>query len=401
MRFSTSILALAAVPFAAYAAPVRSRAAIDVTVLKFADVLEQLETQFYSTALSKFTDADFTSAGFTSSAAAIQQLTTIQSDEATHSTVLQAQLKTLGETPITSCKFKFDSALTDVATMAATARVVENLGVMAYLGAASLVTDPQLLEAAGSILTVEARHQTLLNVISATGNVIPSAFDIALTPSEVLAMAAPFLDGPCDLGLPANPSLAVTNTGSVGQGTSLTFSSTAINSSVDTSTLFCQMMVGGQPVSISLPYNQCVVPTSVTGPVAIYVTSDIQPLQNNVVNRAGANSVLAGPAVTFIDASADMLVQMVRTGASGSNAGASAGSSSTQTISPEAASSVIAQGTSVASGSAAAAAATGTAAASSSNSASTDPSAGTRDEFTGLAPNGAINVSGWSNVPGA
>ena len=86
--------------------------------------------------------------------------------------------------------------------MAATARVVEAVGVGAYLGGATLITDPVLLDAAGSILTVEARHQTVLNILSGTGTAVPSAFDIPLTPSEVLALAGPFIDGPCDLGIP-------------------------------------------------------------------------------------------------------------------------------------------------------------------------------------------------------
>ena len=115
--------------------------------------------------------------------------------------ITQAALKSFGETPITSCKFKFDSALTDVATMAATARVVENVGVTAYLGGATLITDPVLLTAAGSILTVEARHSTVLNILSSTGTSVPAAFDFALMPSEVLAIAGAFIDGPCDLGI--------------------------------------------------------------------------------------------------------------------------------------------------------------------------------------------------------
>ena len=83
--------------------------------------------------------------------------------------------------------------------MAATARVVENLGVAAYLGAAHLVDDPVLLTAAGSILTVEARHQTILNVLS-NGVSIPQAFDLAFNPNEVLAIAGAFISG-CDLGI--------------------------------------------------------------------------------------------------------------------------------------------------------------------------------------------------------
>ena len=131
----------------------------------------------------------------------IQQFQVIQEDEAVHSTVLQSVLKSEGEEPITSCKFNFEPVLKDVTTMAAVARVVELVGVGAYLGAAPSIKDRALLVAAGSILTVEARHQTILNLLSGNGTAIPSAFDIALSPNEVLALASPFLDGPCDLGV--------------------------------------------------------------------------------------------------------------------------------------------------------------------------------------------------------
>ena len=83
--------------------------------------------------------------------------------------------------------------------MAATARVVENLGVAAYLGAAHLVSDPVLLTDAASIMTVEARHQTILNVLNG-GTAIPQAFDIPFSPEQVLAVASPFISG-CDLGI--------------------------------------------------------------------------------------------------------------------------------------------------------------------------------------------------------
>lgn len=79
------------------------------------------------------------------------------------------------------------------------ARLVENLGVSAYLGATTLISDPQLLVAAASILTVEARHQTIHNLL-AGGTSISTAFDLALTPNQVLAIASPFISG-CDLGI--------------------------------------------------------------------------------------------------------------------------------------------------------------------------------------------------------
>lgn len=96
--------------------------------------------------------------------------------------------------------------------MAATARVVESVGVSAYLGGAALLSDPVLLTSAASILTVEARHQTILNILSSTGTAIPNAFDFALTPSEVLALASPFFNGPCDVGIPGMPYMGNSQT---------------------------------------------------------------------------------------------------------------------------------------------------------------------------------------------
>jgi hypothetical protein len=90
--------------------------------------------------------------------------------------------------------------------MIAVARLVENTGVAAYLGAAHLVTDPVLLTIAASILTVEARHQTVLNILN-SGTAIPQAFDIAFVPQEVLAIAGPFISN-CDVGVTGKHLLA-------------------------------------------------------------------------------------------------------------------------------------------------------------------------------------------------
>jgi hypothetical protein len=386
MHFTSSLIAFAAAsaPLLVSAAPViTKRAAADILVFKFADVLEQLEATFYQQALSKFKDNDFAAAGFPSSQVPIEQFTTIQLDEATHSTVLQAALKSFGETPITSCKFNFDSVLGDVTTMAAVARVVESVGVGAYLGGATLLTDPVLLTSAGSILTVEARHQTILNVLSNSGTAIPSAFDIALKPQEVLAIAAPFFSGPCDLGIPANPTLSITNTGTVGAGTKLSFSSTAINSTVDTSKLFCQMMIGGSSDSIPLPFDNCVVPPGINGPVAIFVTSDQQPLINNVRDRA-TTQLIAGPTLAFIDTQPQMLNQLARANFAGA---AGAVSTSTRTISPSEASSIIASSSS-----------TPTAAAASASSTGTGSLPSSANTYVGPSADGAIAVQGWTNL---
>lgn len=404
MRYSSALFALAA-PLLASAAPARfygKRAASDILVFKFADVLEQLESSFYQQAIAKFKDADFTAAGFPSSQVAVQQFQSIQADEAAHSVALQAALKSFGETPITGCQFNFEPALGDVATMAATARVVESVGVAAYLGGATLLTDPVLLTAAGSILTVEARHQTILNVLSSSGTAIPSAFDMAFTPSEVLAIASPFITGGCEIPIPANTPLSLTNTGTVAPGTPLTFKATSINGTVPESSMFCQMLVGGAAMSIPLPMSQCIVPEGINGPVAIFITSDGQPLLNNVRDRA-QNKLIAGPTLAFIDTKPQMLGQLARSSPGSSSGSSAQGSTSTQTISPAEASSIIvsANGASATASTQSTATATNgvpvpsTSGAPSGNAASSGSGPNT---FVGKSPDGTITVNGWKNI---
>ncbi|KZP21753.1 hypothetical protein FIBSPDRAFT_740051 [Athelia psychrophila] len=429
MRFSTCLIALAA-PYLVSALPFKAKraAAADILVLQFADVLEQLESQFYSEALSTFQIADFVTAGFSDAQIPIQLFTNIQVDESTHSTILQAAIKAEGAQPLSGCKFDFSSVLTDVATMAATARLVENVGVGAYLGAATLLTDPQLLSAAATILTIEARHQTILNLI-AGGTAIPASFDIALTPPQVLAIAGAFISG-CDTGITSNTPLAVTNKGTVAVGTTLSFSSTALNSSVDTS-LFCQMMIGNLPAAVVLPYSACTVPAGINGPVAIFVTIDDQALANNVLIQTTV-TVLAGPTMAFIDTITQDIDVVVKSGSassssgsgnsssgsgsgsssSGSGSGSSSGSgsgtatasasnsTSTTTISPGDASSIesSASATASAGGASATGSATGALANGSTAGSSTDVTlaVGGPNEYVGPAPDGHTFVMGWS-----
>jgi len=253
----------------------------------------------------------------------------------------------------------------------------------------------------------------VLNILSGTGTAIPASFDLAMTPSEILAIASPFFDGPCDLGVPANPTLSIANTGSVGPGTLLTFNSPALNSSVSMDNMFCQMMLGGQPMSIPLPLSQCIVPQGINGPVGIWITSDGQPLLNNVRDRA-TTQLVAGPTMAFIDTQPQSLGQLAHGGAStGSPSGSpSTGSTasttdsvstsvSTRTISPSEASSIIA------SASAATATATDSAASaqpSAGNGSSTpNPAAnatpGQPNQFKGNSADGSVTVNGWTTDP--
>ncbi|KAI0260963.1 ferritin-like domain-containing protein [Gloeopeniophorella convolvens] len=391
MRLSTSasLLALAA-PIAVSAAPFRrSTDNNTLLVLQFAHTLEQLETNFYQQALSKFQASDFTNAGFTSANIPVELFTTIQVDESTHVGALESLITSFGEQPLSSCQFDFTSVLTDVTTMLPVARLVENVGVSAYLGAAHLIEDPIVLSAAASIATIEARHQTILNIFQG-GSAIPQAFDLPMLPQEILAIAGPFISG-CDLGVTANAALSVTNTGPIGVGTLLQFSSPAINGSTDN--FHCQMMFGGLPISISLPLDQCIPPSGINGPVAIWITSDDQPLPNNVVDR-GSNAIVAGPLMTFIDTVPEEVSALVRSNGT-------APVSSTATISPSQASSIISSvsgSPTASSSSASSSAATPSASSDPSNNAQS-ASASSGPTPNGPAAGGQVIVMGISMVP--
>ncbi len=71
------------------------------------------------------------------------------------------------------------------------------------------------------------------------------------------------------------------------------------------------MLVGGQPSSIALPLKDCVIPQGINGPVAIFITSDGQPLINNVRDRA-TSQLIAGPTIAFVDTQPQLLGQLAR-----------------------------------------------------------------------------------------
>jgi len=73
------------------------------------------------------------------------------------------------------------------------------------------------------------------------------------------------------------------------------------------------MILAGQPIALSQPIDNCVVPTTglPDGPVFIFITSDQQPLTSNIVVQ-NAEQIKAGPAIAFINQQIDALGALVR-----------------------------------------------------------------------------------------
>lgn len=95
-----------------------------------------------------------------------------------------------GVEPVAECKYEF--GYKDVKTFLATASILEGVGVSAYLGAAADIMSKAYLTAAGSILTVEARHSSY---IRAGLKQAPFAqpFDTPLSINEVYSLASQFI----------------------------------------------------------------------------------------------------------------------------------------------------------------------------------------------------------------
>ncbi len=178
----------------------------DVDILNFALTLEYLEASFYVQALGsgrqtlppgvpgsagKFKRGAITGAkqfagfGGRIRSTAYSYLSAIRDHEVTHVAFLRGAL---GGAAAPACTFDFSKGLTSVGTFLATARTLENTGVMAYDGAIRYIDAGDNLQAGAQIATVEARHAAYLNLITRQSPFPPSAFDAGKKPSEIVAV---------------------------------------------------------------------------------------------------------------------------------------------------------------------------------------------------------------------
>jgi hypothetical protein len=148
-------------------------AASDVAILNFALTLEYLEAAFYAEAVSqgKFS-------GKTGTFASV-----VAMHEAAHVAFLK---HALGSAAVKSPKFNFQGTTTDMAKFMATAQVLEDTGVAAYLGQAGHIKSKKILGAAGSILAIEARHAGWIRDLNDVSGA-PASFQGAKSKAQILA----------------------------------------------------------------------------------------------------------------------------------------------------------------------------------------------------------------------
>ena len=167
-----------AVAGAATSRPPSSFGKGDIGILNYALTLEYLEAAFYNEAAAS---------GAIKDPAVVNFLKIVQTDENKHVAFLK---KALGSKAAKKPKFDFQGTTKDEAKFRATSAVLENTGVRAYLGQAGNIKTPAYLKAAGSILTIEARHAAVIGFLNGENqkNTAPSgAFDKPASAKSILA----------------------------------------------------------------------------------------------------------------------------------------------------------------------------------------------------------------------
>ncbi|KAL2126008.1 hypothetical protein VTI74DRAFT_1960 [Chaetomium olivicolor] len=264
----------------------------DIDILQFALTLEWLEATFYQQGFAKFPATDFQALGLDQRQ--IEDLLKIGKTEEEHVILLQGAIAQAGVRPVQPCTYNF--GFTNAAAMVATAAVLENVGVSAYLGAAALVSDGSILTTAGSILTVEARHQTFVRAASKSV-AVPQAFDTPLSPKQVFSLAAPFIQS-CPEGsnliLKAFPTLAM----AAGQSAQAVAAGATVQlqSEAAARATHCAFTTGGIPGgTVFTKFDQaagCVVPQGLAGITYVNLAS-AGPLNGKLTD----DIIVAGPMV--------------------------------------------------------------------------------------------------------
>ena len=154
----------------------------DVDILQFALTLEHLEARMYKDMLAANILTGKEKGYFESFGHA----------EAAHVDALVKALSGLGVKPVEAKASYNFPAFTSREAILNFAKLAEDTGVGAYQGAAALIKEKAYLAAAGSILQVEARHATIMNILLGL-DPVPAAFTSSLTVQEVLDIVNPVL----------------------------------------------------------------------------------------------------------------------------------------------------------------------------------------------------------------
>ncbi|KAJ7019199.1 ferritin-like domain-containing protein [Mycena alexandri] len=271
-------------------------------ILNVALLVEHLESAFYQQALKRFPQSDFAAAGFPDWARGRFQQ--ISEHEETHATFLSTALTTAGAQAVAPCEYNFD--FTDVQSFIHLCAVLEAVGTAAYIGGVQFVENQDYINIAGSILAVEARHADAnlfpspfcpsnesiawINSAMKHDNAWGTAFDAALTPSQVYTLAAPLIRSCPSSNADALPALTAYPTLTVKDASPGKIATVAFTAPATSTQLFVTFVSSvATPVLVPLHGNKVLVPDNLSGFVFCMITKD--------GGLADDSTTIAGPAI--------------------------------------------------------------------------------------------------------
>ena len=185
----------------------------DVGVLNYAYALEQLEAAFYAQVIanSAFTTIFSGTAGPNGGPSEQAIFRSIAAHEAVHADFFKQALTAVAPSQIIP-GLTVDFSSIDFGSktnVLAVSQTFEDLGVTAYDGAGKYLSNKDYLTVAGKIVSVEARHASIIsgliskNSVAGAGQIDPAnGLNISNTPQAVLAAASTYI----------KESIGVTNT---------------------------------------------------------------------------------------------------------------------------------------------------------------------------------------------
>jgi rubrerythrin len=166
----------------------------DLEILNYALTLEYLEATFYQQVIDS---------GLVTDPNIAELAKAIGQSEQDHVDALKKTIQSLGGKAVKAPKTAFEPVLDQgLQVVLETAATVENLGAAAYLGQAPRIKNKEILAAALSIHSVEARHAAGLNLLvgrgftggsALEGSIPDGAFGAPMDMDAVLKAVKPFL----------------------------------------------------------------------------------------------------------------------------------------------------------------------------------------------------------------